>query len=244
MRTSFLITAVVPLLFALGCKPDETGTSGTDGTDETDDTNNPAYGDCHPLLAEYLIAQGKDPLDSADNSLCFTLNVNEPCTRRGGREGTRVFRFMDDGRVTADGKFTGTEYWFWFEGDPDNWDQDVVDTLTYEGAASERFTGSQLTCSQCEEIYEVTRTVVENNSGTPYATDVVFALDNLNPNGGFQDDTKRNMFVFYGRYNRQGEINDLDTDYAKGQYTPDSMVPGTLPASYTWFPQGGEGKCY
>jgi len=246
MRTNAtLILAALSLGLTLaGCDKEGTDSDDPEGTDDSDSTED-LYGDCHPLLGQYLIDKGLDPLDPSENSLCYTLNTTEPCTRRGGREGTRVYRFMDDGRVTEDGTFTGTERWFWFEGDPDRWDEDQVDLLSYEGTASERFTGAMLNCVGCEEIYEVARTVVDDQTGTPYASDVVFALDNLNPNGGWQGgEDERNMFVFYGRYNRDGEIRDLDTDYAKGQYTPDNMTPGTFPATYTWFPQGPEGKCY
>lgn len=238
------LIAALPLAL-LACQDD--GTSGTDdttsGTDDTDVVD--IYGGCHPLIGDYLIAQGKDPLDATQNSMCFELNTTEPCQRRNGSDGTRVYRYMEDGRVDADGNFSGTEVWFWFGGNQDEWDEDKMDTLSYSGAASERFTGEQLNCVGCEEIYEVERTIVDNQTGTSYATSVVFALDNLNPNGGWQGgEEERNMFVFYGRYNREGQLRDLDTDYAKGQYTPDSMSPGELPADYRWFPQGAAGKCY
>lgn len=238
MRPLFLLLAA-PLM---ACNSSTDGSDNpTDSTDETDEVD--PYGGCHPLIAEYLIGQGKDPLDSTVNGICFTLNTTDPCTTRGGREGTRVYRFMDDGRV-VDGKFTGTERWFWFGGDPDNWEQDAVDLLSYDGIASEQYRGADLSCEGCEEIYEVDRTIVENQTGTGYAEEVVFAFDNLNPNGGWQGtEEERNMFVFYARYRRNG-LSDLDTDYAKGQYTPDSMVPGEFPAAYTWFPQSSEGKCY
>ena len=244
MRTLiFGFLVLMPLATACsdsGDGGDDDETSSTDDTDEVD-----PYNGCHPLIAEYLIEQGLDPLNAQENSLCFTLNTTEPCTRRGGREGTRVYRFMNDGRVDAEGNFSGTERWFWFGGHEDEWDEDEVDLLSYSGSTSFNYTGSQLSCVGCEELYEVTREVVENNTGTRYATEVLFALDNLNPNGGWQGgEEERNMFVFYGRPGRDGEIDDLDTEYAKGQYTPDSMVPGELPASYTWGPQGPGGKCY
>lgn len=229
------------LLGAIACSGDTEATDGTTPGDTDGVTD--LYGDCHPLIGEYLIGQGKDPLNPSENSLCYELNTTEPCTKRGGAPGTRVYRFMDDGRV-VDGNFTGTERWFWFRGDVETWDEDVVDLLSYSGTASDTISGADLSCVGCEEIYELTRTVEENNTGTPYSTEIVFALDNLNPNGGWQGgEDERNMFVFYARY-RRGELTNLDTDYAKGQYTPDSMVPGEFPATYTWFPQGPSGKCY
>lgn len=233
-------------LTAMGCGDgdgDGNGNGGDGATDDTDLTD--PYGGCHPLIAEYLLELGKDPLDASENGLCFELITTTPCTTRRGGEGTRVYRFLEDGRADADGNFSGTERWFWFSGNRETWDEDAVDTISYSGQTSVRFNGEQLNCVQCDEIYEATRTIVENQTGTPYATDVVFALNNINVNGGFEGGPEeRNMLVFYGRYNRDGEIRDLDTDYAKGQYTPDDMEPGSLPASYTWGPLGAEGRCY
>ncbi|MFK7929707.1 MAG: hypothetical protein AB8H79_16055 [Myxococcota bacterium] len=238
MRSVILLLAL-PLMACNGTSDGSDGSDGTDGTDSED-----PYGGCHPLIGEYLLSIDKDPLDSTQNGLCFTLNTTEPCTKRNGGRGTRVYRFMDDGRV-VDGNFTGTEKWFWFSGSADTWDDDKVDSLSYSGAVSENIDGADLRCEGCEEVYELSRDIIENQTATSYSTEIVFALDNLNPNGGWQGtEEERNMFVFYARYGRNGELTNLDTDYAKGQYTPDSMTPGEYPASYTWFPQSSEGKCY
>lgn len=211
-----------PLLLVLGCvdksDPKETDLTATDDTD-------PVVSDCHPLVPE---------------EFCYFWIVDEPCTKRGGREGTRVYRLQENGRVDAEGNFTATERWFWFEGDPDNWDQDKVDTIEYTGQIS-AISGGDLNCVGCEEVYEVTRNITENQTGTGYSENVVFAIDTLNPNGGFQEDN--NTFVFYARY-RRGELTDLDTDYARGKYYPDSGNPGEWPASYTWAPFDFQGKCY
>jgi len=210
----------------LACNSEETDSVGE--TDVADSDTSAAGCETHPLIPE---------------EYCYIWIVNEPCKRRGGANGRRVYRVMDDGRV-VDGKFTGTEKWYFFWGDPSRVEEDVVDTLTYSGVASTQYTGSELGCQGCEEVYEVTRTVADNPSKTPYSTEVVFALDNLNPNGGFQGgDSERNMFVFYARYGRNG-LSDLDTSYARGNYTPDSMEPGSFPSSYTWKPFDVQGKCF
>ena len=115
-----------------------------------------------------------------------------------------------------------------FLGDPENYEQDSIDLLTYEGTLDEDFNPEAVNCVGCEEFYEVTRTVVENNSGTEYATNVLFALDNLNEfNDGFNEDNK--MFVFYARRSRDepgfdlidsgvfddGRYFDIEVSYAK-----------------------------
>lgn len=232
MRWSLVL---VPF-FALGCS-DGDGNSNDDETSDTDAES--PYGDCHPLIGEYLLDRGLDPLDPGENTLCYQLITDTPCTTRNGGTGRRTYRLMDEGRAEADGTFTATERWFFFNGNPDDYAGDHMDLLTYEGAPS-TFKGSDLGCVGCEEVYSATRTVVENPSGTPYATDVVFAFDNMNPNGGFQEDNK--MFIFYARYTRQG-LTDLDTSYARGFYHPDSGNPGDLPADYSWGPFDIQGKC-
>jgi hypothetical protein len=219
------IFTLIALLCA--CNPDDSDT--TSDTETADSDSGQATGcDVHPLIPE---------------EFCYIWVVNEPCKRRGGANGRRAYRLMEDGRV-VDGRFTATERWFFFWGDPARFDEDVVDTLSYDGTTSTQYTGAELNCEGCEEVYEVKRTIVDAPSGTPYATDVVFALDNLNPNGGYQGgDEERNMFVFYARYGRNG-LGDLDTSYARGQYTPDSGSPGTFPASYSWKPFDVQGRCY
>ena len=215
---------LTPLVLLFACAGDDGTKPDPNDTTETD-TEDPVS-DCHPLVPE---------------EFCFFWIVDEPCTRRGGSRGTRVYRLQQNGRVDVDGNFTATEKWYWFKGDPENWDEDKVDTIEYTGAISETLTGEQLQCVGCEEVYEVTRNITENQTGTGYSENVVFAIDTLNPNGGFQEDN--NTFVFYARY-RRGSLTDLDTDYARGKYYPDSGEPGEWPASYTWAPFDFQGKCY
>jgi hypothetical protein len=142
-----------------------------------------------------------------------------------------------DGIIGVDGSFTAKEKWFSFVGDKDRWDEDVVDTLEYSGTESSTWDGSALECVSCEEVYEATRSVIENQSGTGYSESVVFALDTLNFNGGYNEDQK--MQVMYARY-RRDELSDLDTDYALGHMFPDDDVPGNHPATFDWI---GE-SCY
>jgi hypothetical protein len=211
-------------------------------TDLDSDAEADPYGGCHPNVAEYLIEQGLDPLDPTENSLCDGFNTDTPCTRRNGSPGSRVYRISENGQADANGNFTATERWWWFYGDPDNYEQDAVDTLTYSGSLQENFSDPQI-CVGCEEFYILDRTETDNQTGTPYAQRIMFAMDNLNEfNDGLQEDN--NMFVFYARFNAErNRWTDLNDEYARGKYYPEGDVPGALPAEYTWGPYNASGAC-
>lgn len=193
-------------------------TADTDGSDSS----------CHPLVPE---------------PWCFVWITDAPC-QRGGEDGRRIYRVASNGLASDDGSFTVTERWYWFRGDPTRPDQDVVDTIEYEGRRSERWSGADLGCGQCEVVVDAQIRVVENPSGWTYQDqlDNVFAFDNLDPNSGFFEDY--GMIVTRATLNPRGEPVVHWPDYARGAWRPDSDMPGQLPAQLDWHTTDPLGECY
>lgn len=138
-----------------GCGKD----TDTQDTSDTEDTEL----DYHPLVPEkYRYLWNTGPCDA------------DPQTD-GMQEGVQVYYLMEEGEGGADtdGRFTGTERWYWFFGNNDL-DEDFVDTFEIEGKY-ELFDYGMLDCDGCDVAYSITRSMVEQNGNYTYYS--IFGLD-------------------------------------------------------------------
>jgi hypothetical protein len=89
------------------------------------------------------------------------------CTTYDGASGVNVYWYAI-GSADESGHLVMEERWFWFMGQGDV-EQDCVDTFLVEGDY-EAFDMNQLGCGACEEGYQVTRTLTEDNCGVDYGS--------------------------------------------------------------------------
>ena len=177
----------------------------------------------HPLVPEAYI----DAWD-VENALC---------------SGTRahVYRFAE-GSADAAGNLVMTEKWYWFYGNSD-WAGDCVDTFEISGAYTS-FDYGDFYCDGCEEGYELTRELVEDNCsyadyhdvfswdepapGGAYGAIVLF--DTLTAGGAAYADNR--MLVVQGTEKESGSYA-INTNFATGHIQPETDLFG-YPAGYDW----------
>jgi hypothetical protein len=211
-----LIALAVTLAACSGGNAD-TATPDTDGGDTSADEG-------HPLVPEK-----------------YKLYWNvDGCTTTDDKPGTQAYVLAEDVRADASGRFTATERWYHFRG-TGNYADDCVDEWEIEGSFVS-FDYGQLSCSQCEEAYQVTRTLTNATCGITYYSifgledeprvevyDAIALFDTLTPSGNPNVDNA--MLVIWG-----SEVKDrsymMDIDYARGHAFPDD-APG-YPSSYDW----------
>jgi len=180
----------------------------------------------------------------------YLWNTDDPCTVWGGTEGHRVYILATDVRAEADGSISGTERWFWFFNEP-GWDDDCVDTFTLSGQTRAEDYG-QYECSQCEEGFEITRTLSEDNCSNSYTAHMfawdwqnwddpgdlpyvaLLMMDTLSPNGNPNEDNK--ALMVQAKSDTSGEISQssIDNDFATGHAFPDNAASPGPPSSYDW----------
>lgn len=151
IRTLNRCFAAAVALLAVACgKPDDTGPTTT-GTPTPTGSTPPTETGTHPLVPD---------------EFAYTWDT-DGCTTLDGASGVNVYWYAQ-GEADESGVLTMTEQWFWFMGAGD-WSQDCVDTFEVVGEY-DPFDYAALNCSECEEGYQVTRTLVDSTCGVSYGS--------------------------------------------------------------------------
>ena len=205
--------------------------------EEDTDTDTDSESDGHPLAPERYK---------------YLWNVEGTCETWNNRTGNQVYILAENVRVEADGSMNGIEKWYWFWAG-EGWEGDCVDTFEVSGAPKS-LDKAQYQCSQCEEVYEVSRTLTDStcdinynyflisfdwDEGPPDSTPkssygAYMLMDTLNPNGNPNEDNK--MLVVQAKADEEGYVSPsaVDNDFARGYAIPDdASVPGP-PGTYEW----------
>lgn len=197
------------------------------GDDDAEDTGSEDTGgetDYHPLVPEkYRYMWDTDG-----------------CTTEEGKPGVKVYWLVDEGEGSANamGHFTATERWYWFTGDRDN---DCVDEFSIQGDYA-TFDYGMLGCSECDEAFEIRRTLGESGCNYTYYSifgleerpeeeiyDAIVLFDTLTPSGNPNMDNR--MLVVQGSETPDGYV--MNRDFAIGHIYPEGEEY-TFPASYDW----------
>lgn len=153
------------------------------------------------------------------------------------------------GAVDADGNLAGQESWYWFF-KTEGWDGDCVDTFDVDTTASDT-NWQDDPCSGCDLEFSGTWDLADENRTCPgydyedfFDNDkvdddhynLIVMLDPLSPGGNpnsttlvmaaFQDDDNTNSYSF-------------NSDYARGDFIPETDGDYEGPASVTWVPTAG-----
>lgn len=174
------------------------------------------------------------------------------CTTDKGKPGDQVY-ILAEGTVDASGAMVVQEHWYWFWNGGD-WEDDCVDTIEITASLTGRDLGAS-GCSVCDEGYEGSRRVVEDNCGLNYKyrfvdarkpddkmTYPVFILfDSITPSGTPNVDNA--MFVFTHNADNDGDFDfgSVQEEYATGHVYPDDPDANYgYPGTYDWL---GD-RCY
>jgi hypothetical protein len=243
MRLSLLIS--LPLWTGCGstleCGP---------GTHEEDGVCVPGEADTDTDETDTDVGDGSHPM--APEKYKWLWNVEGSCETYGSRQGNQVYILAEDVQVDESGMLSGQERWYWFQAG-EGWEGDCVDTFQITGSPF-GVDKAQYQCSQCEEVYEVSRVLTEANcelnynyfligydwsDGFPDSTrlesySALLLMDTLNPNGEANEDNK--MLLLQAKADQDGQISPahLDNDFATGHAIPNEAGQPVPPGTYDW----------
>lgn len=166
------------------------------------------------------------------------------CTTQSGGSGASVYR-LAEGEATDETTMTMTETWYWLFGD--DWEDDCADVFEVELEYLVYDYGN-LGCSGCDEGWQGTWTLVEDNCGIDYGStfrvdddatdglDVIFLFDTITPSGTKNVD---NAMLVYALI-KDGNSWDSQGEWARGHAYPthtdtgeDGLIVGP-PSEYDW----------
>lgn len=185
-----------------------------------------------------------DPIDDGTHPLVpdeyqYIWNTEGACSNEWG-DGDQMHMIFE-GRVDAEGNFSGSERVWWFYAD-EPIDKDCVDTFQLTGTRAQGDPTS-LGCSSCDEFYLARRTLTTDNCGTNQYNRVYredddglyqdLMLDTLTANGLPNPDNK--IGVFHSEWNilRREYLTKLYANEEGSKLVPegDEHAP---PATYEW----------
>lgn len=149
-------------------------------------------------------------------------------------EGDTIVFVYGEGASDADGNFTATETWYWFDDTPLEYDDDAVDILTFVGTPMSVSDINSFVGSEPEEGYDTIRNAEQNESGANYGddTDVRYIFDTLTPNGTLNFENR--MLVWRAMETSKGWDVKEHGVTGKSFFFPESDVLLAPPATYVW----------